>query len=82
MKTRHRGFTLPELVVVVVIAGVVAAIFMPRAGRASQRALAVKCQVNMRNFYQGMPWVSGAANSGAVLPCRTRSAGTAGIAEG
>lgn len=53
MKTRN-GFTLIEMLVVIAIIALLAALIIPATGRALERAQTRRCANQMRQFYQGM----------------------------
>ena len=54
MSSRHRAFTLVELLVVVGIVTLLVALLMPALGKARKQALEVKCAANLRSIGQGL----------------------------
>ena len=77
---RHRfagGFTLVELLVVIVIVGLLASLSVPVIGRAMGTAKTAQCASNMRQIVQGL--LQWSANNDTYLPCYVTSvSGSAG----
>lgn len=63
MKTRQFGFTLLELLVVIVIIGILAAMLFPVLGRIQERGREVKCASNLRQLH--MAAISYVSSQGA-----------------
>ncbi|MDX2081925.1 MAG: type II secretion system protein [Terrimicrobiaceae bacterium] len=59
------GMTLVEILVVVAIVGLLAAVLFPVAGRMQRAAQATKCATNMRSIYEGVI-LFGADNNGSL----------------
>ena len=53
-KSRKAGFTLVELLVVILIIGVLASLLLPAAGRARAAARNAECKNNLKQFATGM----------------------------
>jgi general secretion pathway protein G len=72
-----RGFTLVELLVVIVIVGLLASLSVPTIGRAMATARTAQCASNMRQIVQGL--LQWSANNDTYLPCYDTSvSGSAG----
>jgi len=71
-----RGFTLVELLVVIVIIGVLAGLSVPVIGRAQATARTAQCASNMRQIVQGL--LQWSANNETYLPCFITSVGGSG----
>src|SRR5690349_8060280 len=50
---KQKAFTLVEMLVVITIIGILAAILMPALGAAREAARGSQCKSNLRNFYVG-----------------------------
>jgi len=66
MKNQRYGFTLMEMLVVVVIIGILSALLFPVFGRMQERGREVKCASNLRQLHQAA--MSFTANNGGRLP--------------
>jgi prepilin-type N-terminal cleavage/methylation domain-containing protein/prepilin-type processing-associated H-X9-DG protein len=62
-----RGFTLVELLVVIVVIGLLAGLSVPAIGRAQASARTAQCASNMRQIVQGL--LQWSANNETYLPC-------------
>ncbi len=72
MKNQKLGFTLMELLVVIVIIGILAAMLFPVLSRIQERGREVKCASNLRQLHQAaMSFVNN--NSDGVLPYASSS---------
>ena len=52
--TKHHGFSLVELLVVITIIGILVSMLMPALSRARESARNASCKNNLRQFYVGM----------------------------
>lgn len=73
MKTERSAFTLIELLTVIAIIGILAAILIPVVGAVRENARAAKCMSNMRQFGQGIHMYA-QENGGRVPPANDREA--------
>ena len=67
------GFTLVELLVVIVIIGLLTGLSVPAIGRAQATARTAQCASNMRQIVQGL--LQWSANNETYLPCFVTSVG-------
>jgi prepilin-type N-terminal cleavage/methylation domain-containing protein/prepilin-type processing-associated H-X9-DG protein len=72
MKRRHCGFTIVELLVVVAIIGILAALLLPALQSAKERARTMSCSSNMRQMHSAYELYRVAFNEWAPIAELTR----------